>query len=474
MLVVISDLHFVDGTAGQHNLPAEAFRTIFLNDIVSLARDKGATELKVLLLGDIPDLLRSEQWFAEEIADRPWGKNGLQDIVSLRPGSRTEQRCLKILGQLPADGRPESVATPSILAANWETFEFFRNLPTIFCQQLGRTVPVELIYIVGNHDRLVNLYPSVRDELRKIMGLTITSTTINGNPNHSWWYLYDFIAPEYALYARHGHEYDPFNFADSRDRSRPGYLNMPIGDLIATEFAVNLPYTMAGLRSKYPAIDETLINNLKELDNIRPTSAILEWFYYRISRERSWEIRQALDETFDTVIRHFLNLDFVGHWHSPDTYWDELARLFSTPFLRWLPQSVLKLTSAATLLRLFLPIIERSTTANDVVDGYAEAAYQEPIWRNNQQIQFILYGHTHQPLQQPLEGQDRREVIYVNTGTWRGRLHRTIPLDSAGDFIKLKQMTYATFYHAGEDQDGKKPGTVSCDIWTGHKKKQYR
>lgn len=474
MLVVISDLHFVDGTAGQHNLPVEAFRTIFLNDIVSLAHDKGATELKVLLLGDIPDLLRSEQWFAEEIADRPWGQNGLQDISSPRPGSRTEQRCLQILGRFPADGRPESVTTPSILAANWETFEFFRNFATIFCQQFGRIVPVELIYIVGNHDRLVNLYPSVRDEFAKIMGLTITSATINGIPNHSWWYLYDFIVPEYALYARHGHEYDPFNFANRRDMSRPGYLNIPIGDLITTEFAVNLPYTMASLRPKYPAIDDTLINNLKELDNIRPISAILEWFYYRISRENNGQIRQALDETFDTVISHFLNLDFVRHWRSPDSRWDELNRLFSLPFLRWIPQGVLKLTNTATLLRLFLPIIVRSTTSNEVVDNYAEAAYGERIWRDNQQIQFILYGHTHQPLQQPLEGQNGREVIYVNTGTWRGQLYRTIQLDTAGNFIKLKQMTYVTFYHAGEDQAKKEPGTVSCDIWTGHKKKQYQ
>jgi hypothetical protein len=29
MLVVISDLHFVDGTAGKHNVPFEAFTDVF-------------------------------------------------------------------------------------------------------------------------------------------------------------------------------------------------------------------------------------------------------------------------------------------------------------------------------------------------------------------------------------------------------------------------------------------------------------
>lgn len=32
MLVVISDLHFTDGTAGEHNLPVEAFDDVFLSD----------------------------------------------------------------------------------------------------------------------------------------------------------------------------------------------------------------------------------------------------------------------------------------------------------------------------------------------------------------------------------------------------------------------------------------------------------
>jgi hypothetical protein len=39
MLVVISDIHFVDGTAGEHNLHYSAFQSVFLSDIATLTKD---------------------------------------------------------------------------------------------------------------------------------------------------------------------------------------------------------------------------------------------------------------------------------------------------------------------------------------------------------------------------------------------------------------------------------------------------
>ena len=144
MLVFISDLHFVDETAGKHNLPASAFGK-FLDNIKAeveninntfivtekslqslegegippetlkklkcleyekfkgeewqkelletieknIGRDQPAEkykdlisqhienskvkELKIILLGDIFDLIRTEEWFQEDGNDRPWG-----------------------------------------------------------------------------------------------------------------------------------------------------------------------------------------------------------------------------------------------------------------------------------------------------------------------------------------------------------------------------------------------------------------
>jgi len=72
-----------------------------------------------------------------------------------------------------------------------------------------------------------------------------------------------------------------------------------------------------------------------------------------------------------------------------------------------------------------------------------------------------------------LDNEKGREVIYLNPGTWRNRIYKTVELDKAPDFIELKQMTYSMFYRKDEDMDGKVPNAVSFDVWTGSKKKHY-
>ncbi len=182
MLVAISDIHFTDGTAGEHNLPVTAFRDVLLSDIAMLAREKRATELKVLLLGDVIDLIRSERWFEIGLADRPWGDNGNRDVVSPRPGSLTEKKALEIIGrvsddELKEERPPGGLDVRTVLYKNWSTFKLFRELGTEVSKSVGEDLDVEVIYIPGNHDRLCNLYPSVRDEFKRILGLRADSST---------------------------------------------------------------------------------------------------------------------------------------------------------------------------------------------------------------------------------------------------------------------------------------------------------
>ncbi len=473
MLVLISDLHFVDSTAGAHNLPPAAFKSVFLSDVVALAKDKRAAELKLVLLGDIFDLVRSQQWFQEKPEDRPWGQHGLLDVPTPRANSATERRCLRILGELPADGRRDSVPPDTILYQNWETFAFFRELPDIMRRKLRRNIPVEIIYVVGNHDRLCNLYPSVRDALRQIAGLAINERTVDGDPAGEWWYRYLFTDEAYNVMARHGHQFDVTCFGGGNDLTRPGHLQCTVGDAITTEFAVGLAWQLDQLRPKYSVITDELVHRIQEVDNVRPMQRIMEWFHYQIKNEGSRQVRQALDETFDAVVNNLLNLNFVQQWRSPDTYLDELVRAASSPWLRWIPTKLMEITDTSSLLPLLLPAVERFAEGGDEMDRYTEGAYHERGWRENRDIRFVIYGHTHRPVITPLDGRGGREVLYLNTGTWRARIQRTVPLDKSADFIKLKQMTFLAFYHAKEDMDNKQPGTVSFDVWTGHKQKYY-
>ncbi len=175
MLVVISDLHFIDSTAGRHNINPEWFENVFLNFIPELADRKQAKELKVLLMGDIVDLIRTEKWLDDDfdLEDRPWGENGRSDIERALAGeqvrgSETEKRCLEILGE-PADLEgTDDPPKQTIFARNRDTFGLFKERLAARVREKMKddAFKVELTYLPGNHDRLCNLYPEVRNRIK--------------------------------------------------------------------------------------------------------------------------------------------------------------------------------------------------------------------------------------------------------------------------------------------------------------------
>ncbi len=471
MLVVISDLHLTDGTAGEHNLPHEAFSDVFLSDIASFAKRKGAKEVTVLLLGDIFDLIRSEQWLNQSEADRPWGATGIADLEKANPVSAVEQTCLRILGQMPTNRKKPSPEN-TILYKNWETLQFFRDLEKTFKSKLGIDLPVTIIYILGNHDRLCNVYPSVRDRIKDFLGLSDHSFTKdhNGVP----WFTYEFLDRHYGVYARHGHHSDIYNFAGGVNcYDKSGFIRAPIGDVITTEFAVKIPWQMNELRlGKYASqIDPSVVESLKDIDNVRPLGGILEWIYYRIKEKDKGPVRDALNQTLSTIVEDILKIELVQKWRSPGTHWDEVLRTVSYPWLNWLPKLVLDSLQAEDLLPLFLGFTEGPP--DPAQEPTCRSAYNDSIWRKDKDIRFIVNGHTHTPAQIPLDCEGEREIFYINTGTWRNRIYRTVGLDTISDFVELKQMSYAVFYGPDEDRAGKKSGTPSFEVWTGTKKKHY-
>ena len=130
MLIFLSDLHFIDETAGQHNIPKAAFEGVF-RDI----KTYGGTpsEVKIVFLGDIFDLVRTTRWHDAPEAERPWG-----DVAGKR--NEIEVRATAILDEIVEKNR---------------AFHFLKTgLRDIF-----GTEP-EKIYIPGNHDRLCNLTPA--------------------------------------------------------------------------------------------------------------------------------------------------------------------------------------------------------------------------------------------------------------------------------------------------------------------------
>jgi UDP-2,3-diacylglucosamine pyrophosphatase LpxH len=433
MLVFISDLHFVDGSAGEHNLPPRAF-DYFFDDLVAIATKPSnkIKEIKIVLLGDIFDLLRTENWFAYPVDDRPWGTNE----------HAIEVHALTLFDAI-AD-HPE----------NRQTFQLFRQRVADLPNQCGLEAGAQLFYRPGNHDRLCNRYQSLRQKVCDCLGIPPAWH----DPKDLFPHTYDDLA--YGVFARHGHEYDKYNYEGGTAYAETDYQRVPIGDPITTELVARLPYALARRLAAVPGLSPTdkqnVIRNFQEIENVRPLSAVIEWLLYQVKQNRT--LKETIEDTVQEVIDYFDSLDFVKNWYGRHDKWtdwrDEADKI----------QAFLFLLRNFKLYRTEI-LWDLAIKAKDyfVKDDLLEAAPKE-YFQLDPRIRYVVYGHTHDPLVSPVRVipafPDHLEQVYLNTGTWRGRHFKSTQDDS---FISWKNMTYVIFYQAGE-RGGPFP---VFETWTG-------
>jgi hypothetical protein len=202
MLVVLSDLHFEeeasyhiigDGSLPpiqfRRNLPAAPYRLLVAH-LASEAVRNAVRKLEFVLAGDIFDLHRTGLWFTENPAGlRPYLSNDkvapdLQALIlRIVQGTADETYIRDVLPvfRLLANGRYEDASGKE------------KPFP----------IPVELHYIPGNHDRLANATPSIRQAIREALGLEAHGALF---PN-------SLSFDEERALVRHGHEYDYTNFS---------------------------------------------------------------------------------------------------------------------------------------------------------------------------------------------------------------------------------------------------------------------
>lgn len=88
MLIILSDLHFSDGSTSS-NVVKEVFSQVLFPEILLRANSdqRKIEEVHLVLSGDIFDIVRTDKWLKIEEAKRPW--NGALDpqyglIMNLR------------------------------------------------------------------------------------------------------------------------------------------------------------------------------------------------------------------------------------------------------------------------------------------------------------------------------------------------------------------------------------------------------
>jgi UDP-2,3-diacylglucosamine pyrophosphatase LpxH len=430
MLIFISDLHFDDGSAGEHNVPTDAFK-IFFEDIAGTAdwltkEGRVIDEIKLVFLGDIFDLLRTEMWFAYPESERPWGKD--------------EEKI---------EANANTIFT-AIRKKNKTTFDL---LSSDLKKEFGLPVEPERIYVPGNHDRLCNKYESLRDKVCQCLGLSSRTTPFD----------HFFQDVNYGVFARHGQEYDKFNYEGSISYEYHDYMRVPIGDPITTELVAKIPWKLMkkkAIRGLSKQEQANLKRNFQEIENVRPFAAVIPWLLYQV--KKNLRLKEAIEDTVDEVIREFNKLSFVKMWYDHHDKWydflDEADKI----------QTVLFLLEKFKIFPLekLMPLIDKVMKLV-AKDEYQEAAAKEYAHLDNR-IRYVVYGHTHEPKQVAIRvaGDPAlpKEQVYLNTGTWRTRFHKSREDMS---FIGWKNLTYTVFYTKEERQTD----VPTFETWTGTLKK---
>lgn len=438
MLIFISDLHFVDGSAGEHNIPYRAF-DYFFEDLVAIAKQvkrKGKIEeIKMVLLGDIFDLLRTEEWFEPITEDqRPWGSKEQQEKI----GGHALAILNKVVGH-----KNEAKGVD-----NARALDLIRTGLLDLKEQCKLDFTPMLEYIPGNHDRLVNKpeYGKLRRRVRECLGL--------GAADPEEQFLHHFFDPDYGVLARHGHEFDKYNYEGGSAFTEEDYQRVPIGDPITTELIARLPYELTRQLANTTltsAEQARIIENFQEIENVRPFSAVIEWLVYQV--KQTSQLKEIIEDSVDAAIKRFNDLNFVKDWYSRHDKWldpfDEADKIQAGLFLL----EKFKVFPMEKLLFLAMK-------AKDFFykDDLLEAVPDEFLF--DSRLRYVVHGHTHDPLVMPIRTRATGEQIYLNTGTWRSRYTKAIRDNS---FVAWKNMTYVICYKPGE----RDPDYPVFETWTG-------
>jgi UDP-2,3-diacylglucosamine pyrophosphatase LpxH len=412
MLVFLSDTHLTDQpplVRKRGTLPSKAFGK-FTQYVTGMARNAGAKKLEIVFLGDILDVIRSDQWLTTEV--RPW-----------------------------SSGQPAKDQTVAITNAicdnpdNAQSSKYLLDLKNTLVDNNGNPIPVTYTYITGNHDRLINSFGPAR--LKAAQFLSLTNPQQYGSqpfPVEGFW-------DKYGVVARHWDVYDDMNFDGATAPSS-------LGDAIVIELLNKLPEEVK--KRVNPVKEARLIQELDEIDNVRPLSDLPAWVEASCEKAADKSAKKKVKDAWNATLDAFLANDFVKkhdkafHLDAVDGFWwaSKLSKLLSLDGIAALP------------IKRFVP----------QHDDYTAHAYCEPDLTQDD-AEFVVYGHTHDYVLQPLArvGKAPNELnkMYINSGTWRTTHVKTCLQKDCTRFETWSVMTFIAFYLEEEH------GDRSFEVWNG-------
>ena len=424
MLVFFSDVHWTDGSSGE-TVSEEAF-VHFLDHVGDLARKRRAEEVRVVLLGDGLDVLRSRRWLDAGPAVRPWS-----------PPSEAQRRIvLEILRKT--------------LEHNRRAVECLREMA--FSIASRSAVPfsrIRLDYVLGNHDWLVNRYAEARRVVASAFDLPRDYIS-DGFP-------LEFSSPpgRYDVVARHGDVYDRLNYDASAGRDASS-----LGDALVTDLVNRFPMELAKELDGREGADE-VVRRMADVDNVRPYTVIPAWIGQMLASlgGRRPDVVTAARRALERCVADF-RAD-LGIRRLARRQLTRLERLYLGMLLHQAPRRGMNVLDFCTGLA------ERLIKGRRLLKNLPGSAYCAPAigerHADGRLPRFVVYGHTHKAESVPIGPHARGgERFYLNTGTWRGVWERARTSDGSEHFATWKEMSYVVLYTLAEGS-----GNHEFEIWTG-------
>jgi UDP-2,3-diacylglucosamine pyrophosphatase LpxH len=431
MIVVLSDLHFSEAESTQigpyrfnRNLPPEPFRAYFA-EINQIAIANELESVDFVLAGDILEISRSGLWLEGDL--RPYMNN--QEILT---GSKAEAMILRILNAIASEGQVR------------ETLGLFRDIQSSF------DVNVNLHYLLGNHDRLVNATPAIRQKVRDMFGLPGGESLFE----HSL-IIPDALGQPFCL-VRHGHEYDPVNFSLNVKEmeviptkiDEEIYGNAPLGDITTIEFGAALPRVFIEEYGEEKILgDETLMalyRRLMAFDDVRPTTALLAYLFStpNVKKRKTWDLMKPCFVRIISDLRKNERLQEEIHDLTSLSKSRKLllTGIMNSTLLRrglpyWMVKQLMKRVSKKIKLKSPVKWVKKEALIQDRDSG----------------CQCVISGHTHFPEVSLISAKKGDERYYINTGTWRNILPAT---SNFKQFGRLKALSKVMVFKPHEKYGG--------------------
>ncbi len=460
MIAVISDLHFEEEASDaipagdtpdkltfRRNLDSKAYRS-FISAMADELRRRRLRNFDLVLAGDVFDLNRTGLWFDDEL--RPYCN--LSQV-----SSALEAKVMRILDATVAEPPVEGALQSFRLLARGRYLA--EPVANSFEERDFPADRIAIHYIPGNHDRMVNATPRLRQRVRELLGLSG-----DGLFPHAL----RFDDP--GVLIRHGHEYDVNNFGSGLQEFQTIPPELPegmyapasFGDFITIDVAVRLPHLWRSHYGERRIVEDPILAalylRLLQFDDVRPQSALLDYMLDdsagSFSPEEAWErLLPVLQKLLDEIHRQ----PFFRAWLR------KRARPW-TPLLLDLARLLLKMGGARNA-----PAREVTRRLSHMfLGGDTELperfADREELVRSGQ-VRLVLAGHTHSPRVSLLTADAREERFYINTGTWRTSIPAT---NDRRTFGGMKALTYVMLFGANEDPDHTGAEWGSFDYWTGY------